>query len=130
MNRCVLKALDTIGNCQRPVISLGVSQHDMHKIKNLWKFWGLNWSSNLQENNERKKLNSYTNTFMMPNKRLQAFKLSEKLLLSQKTKILQLLQLFAVITNSVQGLQHCTSLLTTVFFFIFNRTLKVLSLFV
>ena len=26
----VLKTLDTIGNCQRPVFSLGVSQH-MHK---------------------------------------------------------------------------------------------------
>ena len=26
-----LKALDTIGNCQRPVFSLGVFQH-MHKI--------------------------------------------------------------------------------------------------
>ena len=26
----VLKALDTIGNCQRPVFSLGVSQHYMH----------------------------------------------------------------------------------------------------
>ena len=29
-----LKALDTIGNCQRPVFSLGASQH-MHKITNL-----------------------------------------------------------------------------------------------
>ena len=37
-----LKTLDTIGNCQRPVFSLGVSQH-MHKITNLWKF-KLNWS--------------------------------------------------------------------------------------
>ena len=34
--RC-LKTVDTIGNCQRPVFSLGVSQH-MHKITNLWKF--------------------------------------------------------------------------------------------
>ena len=44
--------LDTIGKCQRPVVSLGVSQHTcMHKITNRyqWKF-GLNWSSNLQEN--------------------------------------------------------------------------------
>ena len=32
-----LKTLDTIGNCQRPVFSLGVSQH-MHKTTNLWKF--------------------------------------------------------------------------------------------
>ena len=30
----LLKAVDTIGNCQRPVFSLGVSQH-MHKITNL-----------------------------------------------------------------------------------------------
>ena len=29
-----LKTLDTIGNCQRPVFSLGVSQY-MHKIINL-----------------------------------------------------------------------------------------------
>ena len=32
--RVFLKALDTIGNCQRPVFSLGVSQH-MHIITNL-----------------------------------------------------------------------------------------------
>ena len=31
-----LKTLDDIGNCQRPVFSLGVSQH-MHKITNLGK---------------------------------------------------------------------------------------------
>ena len=30
----ILKTLDTNGNCQRPVFSLGVSQH-MHKITNL-----------------------------------------------------------------------------------------------
>ena len=48
-----LKAPDTLGNCQRPVVSLGVSQH-MHIIPNLWKF-GLNWSSKLRENNGRKK---------------------------------------------------------------------------
>ena len=29
-----LKTMDTIGNCQRPVFSLAVSQH-MHKITNL-----------------------------------------------------------------------------------------------
>ena len=29
-----LKALDTTGNCQKPVFSLGVSQH-VHKITNL-----------------------------------------------------------------------------------------------
>ena len=48
-----LKTLDTIGNCQRLVFSLGVSQH-MHKITNLWKF-ELNRSSKLRDNNERKK---------------------------------------------------------------------------
>ena len=47
-----LMTLDTIGNCQRSVFSLGVSQH-MHKIINLWKF-DLNRSSRLQDNNERK----------------------------------------------------------------------------
>ena len=46
-------ALDTVNNCQRPVLSLGVFRH-MHQITNLWKFW-FNWSSKLQENNERKK---------------------------------------------------------------------------
>ena len=35
-----LKGRYTFGNCQRPVFSLGVSQHK-HKITNLWKF-GLN----------------------------------------------------------------------------------------
>ena len=47
-----LKTLDTIGNCQRPVFSLGVSQH-MHKITNLGQF-ELNWLSKLGDNNERK----------------------------------------------------------------------------
>ena len=47
-----LKTLDTIGNCQRPVFSLGVSLH-MHKISDLWKF-ELNRSSKLRDNNERK----------------------------------------------------------------------------
>ena len=47
-----LKGRYTIGNCQRPVFSLGVSQH-MHKITNLWTF-ELNWSSKLRENDERK----------------------------------------------------------------------------
>ena len=48
-----LKAVDTIGNCQRLAFTVGVSQH-MHKITNLWKF-ELNRSSNLRDNNERKK---------------------------------------------------------------------------
>ena len=47
-----LKTLDTFSNCQRPVFSLGVSQH-VHIITNLWKL-GLNWSLTMQENNERK----------------------------------------------------------------------------
>ena len=34
MKNKALKAVDTIGNCQRQVVSLGVSQH-MHKITNL-----------------------------------------------------------------------------------------------
>ena len=50
----VLKTLDTIGNCQRPVISLVVSQHTcMHKITSLCKF-EVNWSSKLRDNYERK----------------------------------------------------------------------------
>ena len=47
-----LKAVDTIGNCQRPVFSPGVSQH-MHNITYLRKF-ELSRSSKLQDNNERK----------------------------------------------------------------------------
>ena len=53
-----LKAVDTIGNCQRLAFTVGVSQH-MHKISNLWKF-ELNRSSNLRDNNERKKHPSHT----------------------------------------------------------------------
>ena len=37
--------------CQRPVFSVGVSQH-MHKIINLWKI-ELNWSSKLRDSNGR-----------------------------------------------------------------------------
>ena len=48
----LLKTLDTIGNCQRPVFSLNVSQH-MHKITNQWKF-EVNWSSKLRDNIEKK----------------------------------------------------------------------------
>ena len=47
-----LKALDTFGNCQKAVLLLGVSQ-PMHEITNLWTS-GLNLSSKLQENDERK----------------------------------------------------------------------------
>ena len=35
--RTQLKTVDTVGNCQRLVFTVGVSQH-MHKITNLWKF--------------------------------------------------------------------------------------------
>ena len=48
---CALKTLDTIGNCQRPVSSLGVSQHT-HKITTLWKL-SSNWLSQLRDNSER-----------------------------------------------------------------------------
>ena len=48
----VIVTLDTIGNWQRPVFSLGVSQHK-HRITNLWKF-ELNRSSKLRDYNERK----------------------------------------------------------------------------
>ena len=48
----ILMTLDPIGNCPRPVFSHGVSQH-MHELTNLWKF-GLNRSSKLRDNNERK----------------------------------------------------------------------------
>ena len=42
-NSTYLKTLDTFGNCQRRVFSLGVSQH-VHKITDRWKF-ELNLSS-------------------------------------------------------------------------------------
>ena len=56
-----LKAVDTIGNCQRLAFTVGVSQH-MHKITNLCEF-ELNRSLNLiiknlqdlQDNNEEEK---------------------------------------------------------------------------
>ena len=51
-----LKTLDTIGNCQRPVFSIGVSEHT-HKITNLSKF-ELNRSSKLGDINEKKKKNT------------------------------------------------------------------------
>ena len=48
-----LKGRYTIGNCERPVFSVGVSQ-SIHNInKKQWKF-ELNWSSKLGENDERK----------------------------------------------------------------------------
>ena len=35
--RVPLKTLDTVGNCQRAVLSLGLSHHNLHQIKHLWK---------------------------------------------------------------------------------------------
>ena len=52
INGLSLNTLDTNGNCQRPVFSLGVSHH-MHQKTNLWKF-ELNLSSEFQDNYERK----------------------------------------------------------------------------
>ena len=87
---CSLKAMHTFGNCQRPVFSLGVSQH-MHQISNLCKF-ELNWSSKLRESEERKKHPCWMNlcAFRYRNKRLtrhvrlEVFNyFSEKLPLSQ-----------------------------------------------
>ena len=54
--RKYLKSLDTFGHC--PVFSLGVSQH-LHNITERWNFL-LNWSSKLQERNERKKHPCFT----------------------------------------------------------------------
>ena len=47
-----LKTLNPVGNCQIPVVFLGVSQH-MHKLTNLWKL-ELNRSSKLRDNSKRK----------------------------------------------------------------------------
>ena len=54
-----LKTVETIGNCQRLVFTVGVSQH-MHKITNRCKF-ELNRSSKLRDNNERKNTLRHTN---------------------------------------------------------------------
>ena len=50
-----LKVLDTFGNCQRLVFSLGVFQH-MHKITNLLNLDSVGHRSQLRENNERKNI--------------------------------------------------------------------------
>ena len=99
-----LKTLDTIGNCQRPVFSLGVSQHTcMHKITNLWKF-ELDWSSELQDNYERKKHPCHTKlcAFKCLISRPQILNLRSRnqfvgnILLSQKTTSLQREQFFTM----------------------------------
>ena len=85
-----LKAVDTIGNCQRLASTVGVSQR-MHKITNLQKF-ELNRSKNLRDNNERKKHPCHTKlcAFRSVISRPQDLNLRsrnqirEKLLLSQK----------------------------------------------
>ena len=43
-----LKVLDTFGNNLSPTSIIGVSQHNMHNIKQSVKF-ELNWSSTLQD---------------------------------------------------------------------------------
>ena len=87
-----LKALDTIGNCQRPVFSLGVSQHFKQKITNLWKF-DLNWSLKFRDNKHlcRTKLCAFRclisvpqNLILRSRNQIQIF--SWKLLLSQKLR--------------------------------------------
>ena len=56
------------------ILTWCTSQH-MNKITNLWKF-GHNWSSKLQENNERKNiLVAQYWCIQMPKKRLQAWSL-------------------------------------------------------
>ena len=88
-----LKTLDTIGYCQRPLFSLGVSQH-IQKITNLCKF-ELNWSSELRDNYERKKHPCHTKLcafICMPDFETSSSKLEVskqirgKLLLSQKLR--------------------------------------------
>ena len=84
-----LKAKDTFGICQRPVFSLGVSQH-MFKFfffLNLWTFW-FNWSSKLNQNNERKTPSALLHksvSFQMPEKgRFQSWSLSPEVFLRLK----------------------------------------------
>ena len=98
-----LKALDTIGNCQRGVFSLGVSQY-MHKITNLWKFW-LNRSLKLQENNDRKiTLVAQFECFQMPKKTYYAWSLLTfdwEITIFSKNSLLLQRELFPTI-NSIQ----------------------------
>ena len=87
-NAFLSKGRYMFGNCQRPVFSLGVSHHN-HKIISLWKC-GLNWSSKLRGNYERKNTLVGRNCVLSDkNKRLLARRevfnyLSEKLPLSRK----------------------------------------------
>ena len=56
----MLKALDTFGNCQRPVFLLGVSQQMQQKTKTIV----FNWSSKMLENNDRKNTGKALDTFV------------------------------------------------------------------
>ena len=58
-----LKALDTFGSFQRPVFSLGASQHYV-QITTFWKF-GLNWSSKLQANKEEEKITNIAQLYVL-----------------------------------------------------------------
>ena len=51
-----LKALGTLGNCQRPVISLSVSHPTLCIKQQICEFLGPNWLSRFKDNNERKNL--------------------------------------------------------------------------
>ena len=96
-----LKTLDTIGNCQRLVFTFGVSEHNMHKITNLWKF-ELSRSSKLRDINERKKHPCRTMVLILIpqilNLRSQN-QISRKLLLSQRELFLTMFYTFNLITR-------------------------------
>ena len=92
-----LKTLDTFSYFQRPVFSLGVSQH-RHKITNLCIFevsWSLKWR---EKNGMKKKLCYFRGSCFS-----QCCILSTALHCSLPSKLL-CSQLFWVITNSVQRL--------------------------
>ena len=85
LHHCVLKALYTFGNCQRPVFSLGVSHHKHKNVKQSCENWP-HLSSKLRENDERK--NTLVGRICVLSdrkKRLEVlYYFSEKLPLSQK----------------------------------------------
>ena len=82
----LLKTLDTIGNCQRPVFSLVYISTYMHKITNLGKF-ELNCSSKLRHNDERKNT-LVTRSCVLSDAKLWGLEIKfvEKLLLSRKLR--------------------------------------------
>ena len=82
-----LKTLDTIGDCQRPVYSLGVSQQ-MHKITNLWKF-ELSWLCEVARYKWKKKtpLSHHGRTKLCAFRCLRSWnQIREKLFLSWKLR--------------------------------------------